>query len=149
MVAWIWSNHSENSNYGRESFLEVLRQNIAGYCQQTFENKKFVDITQQCFALLPHALKSIKYLRRSFFTKSINSKWLDWSNFTLCLRYVYINTTNYSWIVFYLSKICFFQKIRCLFLVFKLLIIFSYYFSSEVKARGRWYFVKCLKCWNC
>ena len=25
-------------------------QNIAGHCQQTFENKKFVDITQQCFA---------------------------------------------------------------------------------------------------
>ena len=25
----------------------------AGHCQQTFENKKFVDITQQCFALLP------------------------------------------------------------------------------------------------
>ena len=24
-----------------------------GCCQQTFENKKFVDITQQCFALLP------------------------------------------------------------------------------------------------
>ena len=32
---------------------EVQRQNIAGHCQQTFENKKFVDITQQCFALLP------------------------------------------------------------------------------------------------
>ena len=31
----------------------VLRQNIAGHCQQAFENKKFVDITQQCFALLP------------------------------------------------------------------------------------------------
>ena len=29
------------------------RQNIAGHCQQTFENKKNVDITQQCFALLP------------------------------------------------------------------------------------------------
>jgi hypothetical protein len=28
-------------------------QNIAGHCQQTFEDKKFVDITQQCFALLP------------------------------------------------------------------------------------------------
>ena len=28
-------------------------QNIAVRCQQTFENKKFVDITQQCFALLP------------------------------------------------------------------------------------------------
>ena len=28
-------------------------QNIAGRCQQTFENKKFFDIMQQCFALLP------------------------------------------------------------------------------------------------
>ena len=27
-------------------------QDIAGHCQQTFENKQFVDITQQCFALL-------------------------------------------------------------------------------------------------
>ena len=44
---------SENSNYGRESLLEVERQNIARLCQQTFENKKFVDITQQCFAFLP------------------------------------------------------------------------------------------------
>ena len=44
---------SKNSNYGRESFLEVQKQNIVGHCQQTFENKKFVDITQQCFALLP------------------------------------------------------------------------------------------------
>jgi hypothetical protein len=29
--------------------------NIAGHWQQTFESKKFVDITQQCFALLPQA----------------------------------------------------------------------------------------------
>ena len=43
----------ENSNFVRENFLEVLRQNIARCCQQTFENKNFVDITQQCFALLP------------------------------------------------------------------------------------------------
>jgi hypothetical protein len=28
-------------------------QNIAGRCQQTFGNKMLVDITQQCFALLP------------------------------------------------------------------------------------------------
>ena len=27
------------SNYGRESLLEVIRQNIAGCCRQTFENK--------------------------------------------------------------------------------------------------------------
>ena len=39
------------SNYGRENFLEVLRWNIAGCCQQTFKNKKFVD-TQQCFAFM-------------------------------------------------------------------------------------------------
>ena len=26
--------------------LEVQRQNIVGHCQETFENKKFVDITQ-------------------------------------------------------------------------------------------------------
>ena len=42
-----------SSNHGQESLLEVQRQNIAGRCQQTFENKKLVDITQQCFALLP------------------------------------------------------------------------------------------------
>ena len=28
---------------------------IAGCCQQTFKNIEFVDITQQCFALLPKA----------------------------------------------------------------------------------------------
>ena len=37
---------SENSNYGRENLLEVERQNNAGNCRQTLENKKFVDITQ-------------------------------------------------------------------------------------------------------
>jgi len=35
----------ENSNYGRESLLKVLRQTVARHCQQSFEN-----ITQQCFA---------------------------------------------------------------------------------------------------
>ena len=44
---------SENSNSGRESVFEVEKQNIVGSCQQTFENKKFVDITQQCFAFPP------------------------------------------------------------------------------------------------
>jgi hypothetical protein len=44
---------SENSYYELEIFLVVLRQNVAGHCQQTFENKKFVDITQQCFTILP------------------------------------------------------------------------------------------------
>ena len=32
----------------RKILLDV--QDIDGHCQQTFENKKVVDITQQCFA---------------------------------------------------------------------------------------------------
>ena len=28
-------------------------EGIAGHCQQTFENKMLVDITQHCFAVLP------------------------------------------------------------------------------------------------
>jgi hypothetical protein len=44
---------NENSNHCWESLLEVIGQNIAGHCQQTFENKKFVDTTQQCFAFTP------------------------------------------------------------------------------------------------
>ena len=39
--------------FGKESLLEVQGQNIAGQCQQNFENKKIVNLTQQCFALLP------------------------------------------------------------------------------------------------
>ena len=48
-------------------------QNIAGLCQQTFENKKFVDITQQCFALLPQV---------NFPSNNLNFqwswRWWDW-----------------------------------------------------------------------
>ena len=45
---------SENSNYWQESLLEVIRQNIAGWCEQTFCFHKFADIAQQNFAFLPH-----------------------------------------------------------------------------------------------
>ena len=45
----------ENSNCGRENLLRVLRQNNAGCCQLTFENKKFVDIYHQCFAFICQA----------------------------------------------------------------------------------------------
>ena len=47
------SSPSENSNYWRESLQKLIRKNIAGCRQQTFENKNFVDITQQCFAFTP------------------------------------------------------------------------------------------------
>ena len=35
----------KNSNYGRKSLLEMIRQNIAGWCQQTFENKNLCLLT--------------------------------------------------------------------------------------------------------
>ena len=54
----------------------MTKRNIAGCCQQTSENKKIVDITQQCFAFTPQAnfpalnLKVIRlkqgYLLKSF-----------------------------------------------------------------------------------
>ena len=46
---------SENLNYWQDILLEVIRQNIAEGCQQTFENNKFVDNAQQCFAFTPQA----------------------------------------------------------------------------------------------
>ena len=39
---------------------------LLGGCQQTFENKNFVDITQQCFALLPQV---------NFATNNLNFYW--------------------------------------------------------------------------
>ena len=47
---------------GRERLIEVLRQDIAGLFQQILENKKFVDITEQCFALLPQVDNPAKKL---------------------------------------------------------------------------------------
>ena len=38
---------------GRKVYLRCKGKKLLGYCQQIFANKKFVDITQQCFALLP------------------------------------------------------------------------------------------------
>ena len=37
---------------GKVCLRYIKRQNIAEFCQQTIQNKRFVDITQQCFALL-------------------------------------------------------------------------------------------------
>jgi len=40
---------SENSNYWQESLLKVIRQNIAGLCQQTFENKPRTNFSTRNF----------------------------------------------------------------------------------------------------
>ena len=45
----------ENSNYLLKSLIEVIRQNIAGWCQQTFCFQKFVDARN----VLPYYLKQI------------------------------------------------------------------------------------------
>ena len=49
-VEFFFKTNKRDSTFIRE--MRVQRQNIAGHCQQTFEDKKFVDLTQQCFALL-------------------------------------------------------------------------------------------------
>ena len=62
---------SENSNYWRESLHEVIRQNIAGWCLQTFGIQKFVDNAQQCFAFTPQANFPAHYL-------NFHWRWCDW-----------------------------------------------------------------------
>ena len=46
---------SEKSNYWQKSFLGVIRQNIAGWCQPPFCFQTFVDNAQQCSAFTPEA----------------------------------------------------------------------------------------------
>ena len=53
-------------NYRQESLLEVMRQNIAGWCQQTFCFQKFVDYAQHCFAFTPQA---------NFLAHNLNFHW--------------------------------------------------------------------------
>ena len=57
--------------------------NIAGHCQQTFENKKFVDITKQCFALLPQV---------NFPANNLNFhwRWWDWT------QGIFLNLFNFT-----------------------------------------------------
>ena len=47
---------SANSNHWQESLFEVIRQNIAGWCQQPLCFQTFDDDAQQCFALTPQAI---------------------------------------------------------------------------------------------
>ena len=46
---------SENLKNWQERLLEVIKQNIVGWCQQTFCFRKFVDNVQQCFVFTPQA----------------------------------------------------------------------------------------------
>ena len=50
-----FTQHFVNCEHGFlfHSFAISVAFNNAGRSQQSFENKKFVDIPQQCFALLP------------------------------------------------------------------------------------------------
>ena len=55
-AAWIRSHHlylEWKFKLLAGKFAWGVKAKLAGHCQQTFENKKFVDITRQCFASLP------------------------------------------------------------------------------------------------
>ena len=88
-MAWIWSHHLHlhwkfKLLAGKFTWGEI-RQNIAGWCQQTFCFQKFVDITQQCFALLPQV---------NFHANSLNfhSRWRWWDQIqAIFLNLFYFN----------------------------------------------------------
>ena len=62
-------------------------QNIAGHCQQAFENKMFDDITQQCSALLP---------RVNFTVNNLNFHWRKHLNsLALKLKFFYSSYRDY------------------------------------------------------
>ena len=61
-VAWIQSHHLQWK-------FKLWAGKFAECCQQTLENKKFVDITQQCFALL---------LQVNFPANNLNFHWRWW-----------------------------------------------------------------------
>ena len=69
-IAWIQSHHLY-LQWKYKLLVGKFPWDIAGRCQQTFENKKFVDITQQCFALLP----KVKFLAHDFHSRW---GWWDW-----------------------------------------------------------------------
>ena len=63
-----------------ERLLEVIRQNINGWCQQTFCFHKFVDNDQQCFAFTPQA---------NFPTQNLNFHWRWWDRIQAVFLYVF------------------------------------------------------------
>ena len=64
----------------------LQRQNITGCCQQTFENKNFVDMTQKCFALLPQV---------NFPDNNLNFhwrwRWWDW------IQAIFLKLFYFTW----------------------------------------------------
>ena len=66
----------------------MSRQNIAGHCQQMFVIKMFVDITQQCFAVLPQV---------NFPANNLNFhwrwRWWDW------IQTIFLNLFNFGRLV--------------------------------------------------
>ena len=88
-IVWIQFHHlhfSENSNYWREILLDVIRQNIAWWCQQTFCSQMFVDNSQQCFAFTPQA---------NFPTHNLNFhwRWRWWDQ----IQATFINLFYFTW----------------------------------------------------
>ena len=73
-------------------------QNSSVHCQQAFENKKFVGITQQCFALLPQV---------NLPTNNLNFhwrwRWWDW------IQAIFLNFFYFNW----WQNMLMWQRITC------------------------------------
>ena len=70
------------------------------HCQQTFENKKFVDITQQCLALLPQVnfpAINMNFHRRWRWWDQIQASFdYDFFFFTLEIKCIWIRLSLFS-----------------------------------------------------
>ena len=100
--------------YGLESWLEVWKQNITGHCKQSFESKRFVEITQQCFALLTQV---------NFSTHNLNLYWRLMRSNPGCLLksfllYGFFNSIYFIFFIKY-SIFCFaFEMVLAIVLIF-------------------------------
>ena len=91
---------SENSNFEREGLVDMWRQNIAGHCQQTFENKKF------CFQKFVAMFCLITHL--NFSANDLNFhwrwRWWDW------IQTIFLNLFNFN---FHIKTILTIKKEVC------------------------------------
>ena len=93
-------------NYWQESLLKLIRQNIAGWCQQTFCFQKFLDNAEQCFVFMPQG---------NFPANNLNFhwrwRWWDW------IKAIFLNLFYFKHLIVIASK---FSKIRscCIFYSF-------------------------------
>ena len=93
---------------------------LAGYCQQTFESKKLVDISQQCVALLP---------RVNFPANNLNFhwRWRWWDQIQAIFLNIFYFTS--SFLCCFLSSFWFYFSMSLLFSFLLSRVFFCFYNS--------------------